>query len=644
MRIFKNGKPAHSEKRGVRAFFVISCFLPCEEQQEEKIMQKKLSVILASILAFGLAVPALAQETTLAPVVVTATKVSQPLAEAPASVTVVSAAEIAERGATRLDELLQDVVGLRVVSSGTRGSLSSASIRGSEASQVLVLIDGVRLNSAQYGQFDLNQLPVSVNAIERIEVLRGPASALYGSNALGGVINIVTQDPEATPSNQVGWMEGRFDTRIINLASARRLGSFRYRVGLEGQESDGYRDNSELEQYTISALFGYAPAENVDLELSAYHLDYQSGIPGAISWPSPQAEQDDRRTLVSLKLEAPAGPFQFTARGLYEDHRNEYRDPGGWMPIDETHKVETKGIELQVAREHDGHSLLVGADYYSDDLDSTTIGSKDQGHGALLAQYQTELTTALTLLVGLRYDIHDEFDNEFSPRATLQARLSEVTRLRFSAGRAFRAPTLNDLYWPADDFSRGNPDLAPETAWEYELALEQQLGGSGRAMLAAFLRDADDLISWQPDENFVYSPVNVNEARIWGVEMESSYELCPSATFGGNYTYLHPKDRASDTYLTGKPRHEAHAYLVLKPFTETIVRFDGRYLRYYPDANRTHKDYFVADLAITRAIMLGTVAVDATLSIKNLLDRDYQANPGYPMPPREWFAGLTAHF
>ena len=607
-------------------------------------MQKKLSTILAGILAIGLAVPVLAQETTLDPVVVTATKVSQPLTDAPASMTIVSAAEIAERGATRLDELLQDVVGLRVVSSGTRGSLSSASIRGSEASQVLVLIDGVRLNSPQYGQFDLNQLPVSVNAIERIEILRGPASALYGSNALGGVINIVTQAPETVPSNQVGWTEGRFDTRIVNLASARRVGSFRYRVGLEGQESDGFRNNSEFEQYTLNALFGYAPSENIDLELSAYHFDFQSGIPGATTWPSPQAEQEDRRTLLSFKLEAPVGPFQLAARTIYEDHRNDYRDPGGWTPIDETHKVETKGVELHVSREHDGHTLLIGADYYNDDLDSTTIGSKEQGHGALLAQYQAELSPPFTLLVGLRYDIHDEFDNEFSPRAALQARLSDETRLRVSASRAFRAPTLNDLYWPVDAYSKGNPDLAPETAWEYELAFDQQFSDRGRAMLAVFLRDAEDLISWQPDENFVYSPVNVDEARIWGFEMEANYLFCPSAAIGGNYTYLHPKNRTSDGYLPGKPRHEAHAYLTLKPFAETSVRLDGRYLRYYPAANRTHKDYFVADLAVTLAITLTNVVVDATVAVKNLLDRDYQANPGYPMPPREWFAGLTAHF
>ncbi len=577
-------------------------------------------------------------------VVVTATRMAEPLSKASASVAVVTAEEIAARGATRLDEVLQDVVGLHVVSSGPAGSLSSASIRGSEASQVLVLIDGVRLNSPQNGQFDLNQLPVALNEIERVEVLRGAASALYGSNALGGVINIITRSPQETPSTQVGWTEGERDTRIINGSTSRQLGDFRYRLGAESQESDGYRKNSDYDQYTVNGLFGYSPAEAVDIELSAFHLDYKSSIPGSDSWPSPDAEQEDKRTVTSLRVAAPVGPVNLIARGIYEHHRNDYRDPGGWSPINETHKIDTYGAEILAEKDYAGQTFLLGGDYYRDELDSTNIGDEDQEHGAVFGQYQTDLMPTLTLLLGLRYDIHSDFDNELSPRAALHADLTDSTRVRLSASRAFRAPTLNDLYWPADFFSKGNPDLDPETAWEYELALDQTLGDRGRVSMAGFLRDAEDLISWQPDEFFVYSPVNVNDARIWGVEVDGQFALCRFATIGGNYTYLHPKDRDTDEYLLGKPRHETHGFVALKPFENTTLRLDGRYLRYYPEATRKDKDYFVADLALTHAIILGEVAIDATVSVKNLFDKDYEANPGYPMPPRELFAGLTASF
>jgi vitamin B12 transporter len=594
-----------------------------------------------SVFAAGIEEPAVMMDE----VVVTATRMAEPLSRVSASVAVVTAEEIAARGATRLDEVLQDVVGLHVVSSGSAGSLSSASIRGSEASQVLVLIDGVRLNSPQNGQFDLNQLPVALNEIERIEVLRGAASALYGSNALGGVINIITRSPEEEPSTQVGWTEGRYETRIINGSTSRQVGDFRYRLGAGYQESDGYRKNSDFDQYTVNGVLGYSPAKDVNVELSAYHIDYKSSIPGSDSSPTPEAEQEDNGTVASLKVEAPVGPVKVTARGIYEHHRNDYRDPDGWDgPINETQKIDTYGAELHAVKVYEGQTFLFGGDYYRDELDSSNIGDEDQEHGSLYGQYQTDLLSKLTLLFGLRYDIHSDFDNELSPRAALHVTLSDATRLRLSASKAFRAPTLNDLYWPTDAYSKGNPNLDPETAWEYELALDQTLGDRGRVTVAGFLRDAEDLISWQPDEFYVYSPVNVSDARIWGVEVDGTFDLCSFATIGGNYTYLHPKDRDTDEYLLGKPRHETHGFVALRPFEETTLRFDGRYLRYYAEATRQDKDYFVADLTLTHSIIFGGIVVDATVSVKNLFDKDYEANPGYPMPPREWFAGLTAFF
>ncbi len=609
-------------------------------------MYRSLVLVLLGVLAGGAVFAAEADLSAVVmdEVVVTATRMAERLSKASASVAVVTAEEIAARGTTRLDEVLQDVVGLHVVSSGPRGSLSSVSIRGSEAAQVLVLIDGVRLNSPQNGLFDLNQLPVALNEIERIEVLRGAASALYGSNALGGVINIITRSPEETPSTRVSLTEGRYETRIVNGSTSRQVGDFRYRLGAEYQESDGYRKNSDYDQYRVNGVFGYSPVEDVDIELSVYHLDYESGIPGAESWLTPEAEQEDKRTVASLKIEAPVGPVKMTARGIYEHHRNDYRDPAGWVPINETHTVDTYGAELHVEKAYEDQTFLVGGDYYRDELDSSNIGDEDQEHGSLYGQYQTDLLSKLTLLLGLRYDIHSDFANELSPRAALHATLTDVTRLRLSASRAFRAPTLNDLYWPTDAYSKGNPDLDPETAWEYELALDQTLGDRGRVTVAGFLRDAEDLISWQPDEFYVYSPVNVRDARIWGVEFDGTFDLCSFATVGGNYTYLHPKDRDTEEYLLGKPRHETHGFVALKPFKETTLRFDGRYLRYYAEAPRKDKDYFVADLALAHAIMFDEVAIDATVSVKNLFDKDYEANPGYPMPPREWFAGLTAYF
>ncbi len=269
--------------------------------------------------------------------------------------------------------------------------------------------------------------------------------------------------------------------------------------------------------------------------MSAYHLDYYSGVPGFVSAPFPDAEQQDERTIASLKLQTLVGPAKVTARAIYEHHRNDYKNPTYFE--DATHKVDTYGAEVQADIDRDGHLFVVGGDYYSDEIDSSSIGDEDQEHGAVFGQYQTDLLPTLTLLLGLRYDIHSDFDNEMSPRAALLVSLTDSTRLRISASKAFRAPTLNDLYWIDPYGNIGNPDLDPETAWEYEVALDQTLGDRGRFSLAGFLRDAEDLIQWQPTGHpwfDPWTPENVGEARIWGVEVDGRFDICSFATVGGN--------------------------------------------------------------------------------------------------------------
>jgi len=606
-------------------------------------MKRHGFVLVLGLLAW-MVTPAAGIAAVLDPVVVTATRSAQPKSQLTASVTVITADQIAATGATRLDEVLRDAVGLQITSSGPAGAIATPSIRGSEGAQVLVLLDGIRLNSPQNGQFNLSNLPVALEEIERIEVLRGPASALYGTSALGGVIQIFTRKPESEPQTSLSWSEGRFDTRDLSFSTSRRKGGVRYRLGAGLDRSQGYRTNSDLDQSSLDGMLGFELGGGYDLQLSAFYLDKENGVPGSTAWPSPQARQQDRNLLADLSLSGPAGPLALTVRASYERRRNDYQDPGAWTPIDDTHIVETLGSELTTRWENGPHRLLVGGDFYRDRLDSTASGEQEEGRGSLFGQYEYAATARLKLLLGLRYDIHSEFRNEWSPRAAALFKLSEQTRLRASASRAFRAPTLNDRYWPATSFARGNPDLDPETAWEYELALDHDLGEQGHVSLAVFRRDARDLIDWRPDSSFVWSPVNVDEARIWGGEASVDLRLCERLKTGANYTYLYPKDRATDLFLDNKTRHQAHLYLEIGPVREARLRLDGRYLKYY-GATRDTGGFVVLDASLSRPFVLDSgVTFEARLSLKNLLDRRYEENPGYPMPPRELFAGVTAYF
>ncbi len=585
--------------------------------------------------------------TTLNPMVVTATRAAQPLEDVAASVTVITAEEIAARGATRLEEVLRDVAGVHIVSQGPAGSLATANIRGSESAQVLVLLDGIRLNSAQDGLFNLANLPVSLKEIERIEVVRGPVSALYGSNALGGVIQIFTRAPLDRPVTQLHWSEGRFETRTLGFSTSQRKDGVRYRLGAGLDRSQGFRENSDLDQTTLGAMVGFDLGGGFDLELSAHHLDKEAGVPGSLTFPSPEARQSDVNTLTALTLSGPVGGTEFSARGFFERRRIEFLDPGAFFPAADTHVVETLGAELQGRRGLGRHTLMGGIDFFQDDLVSTAVGDHDQERWAVFSQLELKATDRATFLVGVRYDDHSDFRNEWSPRGALLLALSDGTRLRASAGKAFRAPTLNDRFWDSD-FARGNPALRPETGWEYEIGAQQRLSRWGTLSLSGFRRDVRDLIDWRPiDPNDIFSPwnpVNVNNARIWGAEAELRLVLHPLLAVGGNHAWLRPKDRADGEYIGGKVRHQSHLFLDVGPLAEMRLRLDGRYTRHYSQPARENNSYVVVDAALTRPFALGAVELDARVSVRNLFDREYQVNPGYPMPPRQLHAGITAWF
>lgn len=606
---------------------------------------KKLVYLFIVTLLFLSFSQASAEITTTDTVVVTATRTPREVTEVASSISVITADQIAATGATHLEEVLRKSVGLQVSSKGPAGAVASPSIRGSESGQVLVLLDGVRLNSTQNGQFNLSNLPVSLADIERIEVLRGPSSALYGSNAMAGVIQIVTQQPEDEPLSRISWTEGRFETRKLSASTAQKYEYVRFRLGAQHEESDGYRENSDFEADSFNGLIGVDLGAGYDLKLTANYLDKDLGVPGSTAFPSPEARQWDKNSQTAMTLTGPTGPFDFVLKGIYDRKHSEYKDPGGWFPVHDTHLLKTRGTELQLATAKGPHSLMFGGDFYHDKIDSTANGDQEQDRWSGFGQYEIKPLSWATFLLGLRYDNHSDFDSETSPRAAAILVLSNSTQLRLSAAKAFRAPTLNDRFWPDTGWTKGNPDLIPETAWEYEIAIDHQLKQIGNISLAMFLRDAEDLIEWAPNDTGVWTPSNISDAEIWGVELSTNVRLHKLLSTGANYTYLHPKNETTDDFIVGKARHEAHLFLDIGPFQDTRLRLDGRYRYFYPEETRNDDSYFVFDATLTRPFIIGdNLELELQLSAKNLFDEEYEESVGYPMPPRQIFAGLTAYF
>jgi vitamin B12 transporter len=344
-----------------------------------------------------------------------------------------------------------------------------------------------------------------------------------------------------------------------------------------------------------------------------------------------------------MALQGPAGPWHLNVRTVYDRLDNRYRDPQ-WA-TDSHALVQTHGVEAQGNVDLGRQRLTVGAEAYRDTLASTdTGGGHRQNRWAGYVQDTLQLPAKALLELGLRDDANSGFSNQASPRAALVIPASSSTQVRFSAGRSYRAPTLNDRFW-SDPWDHGNPNLKPEVAWEYELGIVQQLGRQGHLSLAGFRRDIRNLIQWQADKNYVWSPQNVGRARIWGSEADFSYRLFARANIGGTYTYLLPRDLTGGGIVAHKARHQLTGRLDLGPWRQTHLHLDGRYVNFYPQAGRTCSGYAVFDAALSRTFAVGDWSdLELTFAVKNLLDRAYQVNPGYPMPPRTWELALSAYF
>lgn len=584
-----------------------------------------------------------AEMATLDPIVVTANRTIQPLSEVPSSISIITEEDIINSGSRTIAEALQLQAGLHVINNGPLGAVASLSIRGSEAAQVLVLIDGVRLNSAQNGQFDLSDLPVVLEQIERIEILRGPASSVYGANALGGVVQIITKQADQ-PLTTLSWKESRWNTRQLSVTTAQKIGSLHFRLGVSDDSSDGFRVNSALDQNRFDASVGIDLPNNFALNLSGYYLDKETGIPGSTSFPSSRAQQTNKNSLTTISLQGPLGNSNLKIQGNYQRQYNNYVDPDSWIPTDDTHIIKTRGLEIQDNITLGSSTILIGGEFRKDELDSTTAGDQDQNQLAFFGDISYRFTDTVKMNIGLRYDDHSDFDSQLSPKFGLLLNLSEKTNLRVSIAKAFRAPTLNDRYWPETFFAKGNRQLEPETATEYELALDHNFNRTDRISVSTFLRKVKDLIEWAPGADGKWQPTNLNKAEIYGTEISATYVPVEFVTLNSNYTYLHAINETTDEFIDTKPRHRINAAIDLGPWVKTKFRVQGNYVNYYKKPGRKTNSYTTVDLLLKRPFAFKHFDLEGSLGVKNLFDRDYEVNEGYPMPGQEIFATLTALF
>jgi len=351
--------------------------------------------------------PARGADVEIGKVVVTATKTEMEISESPQSISVIGKEEIQNSPDRTIGEILQRAPAVLVNQNGPMGSLAVPQVRGSTSGQVLILVNGQRLNDAQNGQYDLNSLPVLKEDIERIEVLRGGASALYGSEALAGVINIITKTPTDKPSTSVSASYGRFDTQQYSLAHRWKPGPLHYGISLAREKSDGYRENSDSDVWILGGEVGYSPTSRSEVKFSARYIQKEVGAPGPVNFPDPDDRQKDDNTLLNLSYQGQFTPqLKLGFKGWYNQYRNTF-DSGTRgilsMGTSALHKSYETGGDLQATYQLGKSNLFMGGlEVIEDRVNSASFGVEQATRGAVYLQDEIELGEPLTATLGLR--------------------------------------------------------------------------------------------------------------------------------------------------------------------------------------------------------------------------------------------------
>lgn len=540
------------------------------------------------------------------------------------------------------------------VSGGAAGSISLRGLSGGTA-RLMVMIDGHPQYAGIFGHpiADAYQSFLA----ERVEVLRGPASVLYGSNAMGGVINIVTrkmQEDGVKTNLRAGY--GSWNTLETELTNRIRKGRFSSVVSGSYNRTDGHRADMGFEQYGGYAKLGYEVTDNWNLRGDVNVTHFNASYPGPVDAPLLDGDQRITRGMTSFavenRYEKTSGAVSFFYN--WGDHwiNDGYTPSEGETPQDDrflSHD-DMMGVSLyQSARFFKGNRITVGFDwfryggrawneYVSGEQAGTTSDLVDKHEDELAGyiDFRQDIGSWLTFNVGLRADHHSRIGLEWMPQAGLAFHLPHAIELKASASKGFRYPILREMYM----FPPQNPDLLPESMWNYELAFSQRLM-EGRLTYGVnlFYIDGKNLIQTLPNPNGS-GMLNQNSGAIknTGVEVQAAYRIDRHWSVDGNYSFLHMENP-----VIAAPEHKLYAGANFSHgrwnVSTGIQYVEGLYTSVGENEN---KENFV--LWNLRASFRACKWLDIWARGENLLAQKYEINAGYPMPGATVMAGFNLSF
>ena len=601
---------------------------------------------------------------TLSEVVVTGTRNETDIRHLPMTVSVVDRPLIEYSNVpSLLPVLTEQVPGLFITSRGimgygvSEGAAGTISMRGLSggSGQVMVLIDGHPQYMGMFGH-PISDAYQSLMA-ERVEVLRGPASVLYGSNAMGGVVNIVTrrmeQDGVRTNIN-AGY--GSWNTVQTELTNRVRYKGFSSIVSASYNRTDGHRADMGFEQYGGYAKLGYdfSPYWRVRADVNVTH--FNASNPGTVSNPILDADQSVTRGMTSLAVE---NEYEGTSGALSVFYNwGDHHINDGYYPLDTTDNQpldyrfnshdDMMGISAyQSVRMFRGNRLTVGVDWYrfggsawNQYVAGERRGEREdivniaQHEVAGYVDFRQNIGTWLTLDAGVRIDYHSHIGVEWVPQAGLSLHLPHSMELKASVSKGFRYPTIREMYM----FTPRNPDLRPERMWTYELSLSQKLlDGRLSYGVNVFYIDGDNFIMTQMVDGKPHN-VNAGALRNAGVEAQAAWRIARDWSVDANYSFLHMENP-----VVAAPEHKLYVgglFTHGRWHVSTGVQYVAGLYTQVGDSP-VQEDFVLWNIRASFRILDW---MSVWVRGENLLNWKYEINAGFPMPGANVTGGLNFEF
>jgi vitamin B12 transporter len=604
----------------------------------------------------GLARLALAFEAA-APRVISATRTEMPPEQVASAISVITREELDERQVRYVSDALRAVPGLAVNRAGSFGGLTQVRIRGAEGNHTLVLIDGIEMNDPSFSEYDFGNL--LVGDIERIEVLRGPQSVLYGSEAIGGVINILTRQAEAgfeaTGRFELGGQ--RTKSGSLEIRGASELSWFT----LNGQgtwtngayhadRDNGHYDEDGFREYSVAARLGFTPTEAFELDSSFRLTRSRVGVDGFdfISGLPADADQktyvDQFYGIVNARFGLLEGRLETRFSGALTDSKrdNDGFDASGF-PVDTTSDGQRIKLEFQTDVEINEHNQLVlGAESEREKADNGNTVDDHVWTAGYFAEYQLAVRERLFLTTGVRIDDHQRFGTQPTYRLTAAYRIPATgTKLKATWGTGFSSPTMDDLFFNSPFFV-GNPDLDPERSKGWDVGIEQALFDERLNLeLTYFENRVKDLIALDTSV-FPWTVTNVNKSRTRGVELGLMARPLENLDLSAAYTFTWTHSDETHDRLLRRPPHIGSLVLNYRPLERANVNLGVYYNGRQDDwPQTTLRDYVLVNLGLS-----WEASAKLTLfgRVENLFDDDYEEVNGFGSAGRTAYAGLELRF